>query len=62
MKLPNTISEFIQSEELIWDTNLDLDLFAIKLLMTRYNGNLMWVRDEENTDNICILIFNSESD
>ena len=57
-RLPNIYWNFLTNPELTWNTGLDLDLFALKLLMIRYEGELLYKRDDSNNENTFILIFN----
>ena len=56
-KVPQELIEFMESGDNMNKIALDLDLFTIKLLVTRYHGTLKCERIEDTSENLCIIRF-----
>lgn len=56
-EIPRGFIEFVEGDQNVEQIALDLNLFTIKLLMTRYNARILCKRNEETSENSCILIF-----
>ena len=55
--MPQDTQQFLKSEELIGNIMLDIDLFTIKLLMSRYNGKIDCLRNNAIEENTCLFSF-----
>lgn len=55
--IPDELTTFMESDEPLQRIALDLDLFTTKILLNRYHARLRCDRDEETSENICLLSF-----
>ncbi|MGY5853934.1 MAG: hypothetical protein RTU92_10235, partial [Candidatus Thorarchaeota archaeon] len=55
--MPQDTHQFLKSDALIGNIMLDLDLFTIKLLMSRYNGQIDCLRNDGTEENTCLFSF-----
>ena len=58
-EIPGEFIEFMEGDHNVEQIALDLNLFTMKLLMTRYNARILCTRNEEISENFCSLIFPS---
>ena len=56
-RVPQEIKDFMESGENMDKIALDLDLFTVKLLITRYNASIRCKRNEDISENLCIISF-----
>ena len=55
--IPDELREFMEGGQNIEKVVLDLNLFTVKLLLTRYNATIKCNRDADTLENSCILMF-----
>ncbi|TFG28331.1 hypothetical protein EU528_11365 [Candidatus Thorarchaeota archaeon] len=56
-EIPINFRKFIESNEDIESIAPNLDLFTIKLLVTKYRATIQCARNKETSENTCILMF-----
>ncbi|TFG34387.1 hypothetical protein EU527_03510 [Candidatus Thorarchaeota archaeon] len=56
-RIPEELKLFMESDEHMDNIALDLDLFTTKLLLSRYQAKIKCARNEETSENSCILSF-----
>ncbi len=61
LNISKNVSAYLQGNIIIGDLSLDLDLFTMKLLMSRYDGWIECFRDETRNRTHCILKFSTVS-
>lgn len=57
--IPQELRDFIESGENMNKIALDLDLFTVKLLLSRYHASIRCERNEDTSENLCILHFST---
>jgi hypothetical protein len=56
-KVPQELKDFMESGDNMNKIALDLDLFTVKLLITRYHASIRCKRNEDISENLCIIRF-----
>jgi len=55
--LPREVEDFLIGDSLIGSTSLDLNIFTIKLLIDRYRGRILCLRDDSSLETTCAFEF-----
>jgi len=53
--IPQELKDFMENGENIEKIALDLDLFTVKLLITRYHASIRYERNEDTSENHCVI-------